>query len=88
MSESKAKGPLRALFIGGILDGRRMEVSPWQRVHYSLKDGKPMAKYVRRHLSLDRGPAIRVFVWEHLDGQRGVELLVWAYDHGGTPGRN
>ena len=86
MSESNAIGTLRALFIGGILDGHRLEVSPWQRVHYSLEDGKPMAKYVRRHLAFDGGPAIRVFVWERLDGQRGVELLVWAY--GGTPGLN
>jgi hypothetical protein len=85
MYEEKFDGTITALFIGGLLDGTRMQVSSWQRVHH-LRKGMVTQKYVRRHLAFDHGPAIRVFVWERLTGQRGVELLVWAY--GGTPGLN
>jgi hypothetical protein len=39
-----------ALFLGGPLDGQHLEVCPWQRVHYVVRGGKPVAWYVRRHL--------------------------------------
>lgn len=86
MSECNLDGPLRALFIGGILDGHWIEVSAWQRVHHVLRGDKRAGKYIRRHLAFDRGPAIRVFLWEHLIGHRGIELLVSAY--GNMPGCN
>jgi hypothetical protein len=47
------------LFLGGTLDGRHLDMCPWQRVHYVIKGGKPVARYVRRHLSFGSGPAVR-----------------------------
>jgi len=67
------------LFVGGILDSRRMEVCPWQRVHYVLEDGKTIARYVRRHLAFDKGPAVRVFVLDRLDELSSVNVLIAAY---------
>lgn len=68
------------LFIGGILDGRHIDVCQWQRVHYVIKGGLPVARYVRRHLSFGKGPAVRVFTWDRLgelEALRRLPASVW-----------
>jgi len=78
----KTRNPT-ASFMDGTLDGRGLDVRPWQRIHYVIRLGRPVAKCLRENLTFAKIPCIGVLAWDaKSEFEALVRLTGWSFVSG------
>jgi hypothetical protein len=67
---------MNALFVGGPLHWKWIEVCSWQRVYHCLRGAQLEGRYRRKTLFTSNGRAVRYFAWHSLSERESILLLL------------